>query len=553
MNCIKRTLAFLTAVILVMTLTGTVQIFAYEKPEHIRVGLYYGSAEKPVFRIDSERGLSLGYYSNREFTKLLDTGAKAVLVRKDTYFTAGAGMSETAAASSLAVYGPYHLECASGLDAAKAVEMAESLRSGGTDAFVASVGSDTQVWRGNYLNEAAARAEAEASAAKVVQSSANGIQVVDADTLQTLYLLDHSSLELGIRPNFTEALEEKFTVDYKNSYRGGVSVKRLTGGNIRLANVVDLEQYLYSVISQEMSPSWHVEALKAQAVCARNYAITNLNKHEKVYGVDLCCTVCCQAYPGIKSETEQSYAPVNETRGKLLTYQGEVAQTFYASSAGPKTEDVKNVWGSSIPYLISVDNPYEDTANISNGVWSKQLTKARATEIMRSKGYDVGNVTNIEAVEYTPAGRVLKLKVTGTAGEKIFEREQCRLIFSEATMSQMFTITGGGQGTASTPTITVYDGTSSDDKKIDEVHILGADGNTAASSGSLYVTDGKEQYEYIASGEADSGDPNTFTFHGQGWGHGIGMSQYGAKGMAENGFTYEQILTHYFTGTAISQ
>ncbi len=547
----KRIISFFVCFFFCLTAIGSVQVLAYEKPEHIRVGLYYGTAEKTILRIDSEQGISLGYYANREFTKLLDTDAKSVLVRKDTYFTAGAGMTETDASSLMAAYGPYHLEYASGLNAAQAAETAKSLRAGGTDAFVASVGSDTQVWAGNFLNETAAATAANGSA-KVVQSSANGIQVVDADTLQTLYLMDHSSLELGIRPNFTQPLEEKFTLDYQKSYRGGASVKRLSGGNIRLANVVDLEQYLYSVISQEMSPSWHIEALKAQAVCARNYAITNLNKHEKAYGVDICSTVCCQAYPGIKSETEQSYAPVNETRGQLLTYQGEVAQTFYASSAGPKTEDVKNVWGSSIPYLVSVDNPYEDTANVNNGVWSKQLTKARATEIMQSKGYNVGNVTNIEAIEYTPAGRVLKLKVTGTAGEKIFEREQCRLAFSEATLSQMFTITGGGQASVTVPTVAVYDGTAAEEKQIDSIYVLGADGNVSASSGSLYVTDGKEQHEYAASGQPSSGDPDTFTFNGQGWGHGIGMSQYGAKGMAENGFTYEQILTHYFQGTALS-
>lgn len=534
---------------------GIGRVFAYEKPEHIRIGLYYGTAEKAVLRVDAEQGVSLGYYANREFNKLLDTGAKSVLVRKDTYFTAGAGMTEAEPSSALAVYGPYHVEYASGMNAAAAAETAQSLRNSGTPAFVASVGSDTRVWVGNYLNESAAQMAAAGQAGKVVQSSGYGIQVVDADTLHTIYLLDSSEVELGIRPNFILPLEEKFTIDYKNSYRGGVSVKRLNGGgNMRVANVVDLEQYLYSVISQEMSPSWHVEALKAQAVCARNYAITNLNKHEKAYGVDLCCTVCCQAYPGMKSETEQSYAPVDGTRGQLLTYRGEVAQTFYASSAGPKTEDVKNVWGSSIPYLVSVDNPYEDTANISNGVWSKQLTKARATEIMQSKGHNVGDVTNIEAIEYTPAGRVLKLKVTGTAGERIFEREQCRLVFSEATLSQMYTVASGGQASADVPSVAVLDGSDTANRKIDEVYILSADGTVSAGSDTLCVMNGSgERSEYAVTESVASGDPDTFTFNGQGWGHGIGMSQYGAKGMAENGFNYEQILTHYFTGTTLSQ
>ena len=97
-----------------------------------------------------------------------------------------------------------------------------------------------------------------------------------------------------------------------------------------------------------------------------------------------------------------------------MFYHDQLVQAVYSSSMGSSTENVKNVWGSSFPYLVSVENPYEDTENIYNGKWTKTLTKARATEIMKSRGYEIGDVVEIKALQYTDAGRVLKLLVKGT-------------------------------------------------------------------------------------------------------------------------------------------
>lgn len=342
----------------------------------------------------------------------------------------------------------------------------------------------------------------------------------------------------------------KITAVATKEYRGGMIFSLADDGKINCINYVDTEEYLYSVISREMSPTWPVEALKAQAVCARNYAVRNKNKH-KAYGFDLCDSVCCQAYGGTSAEAEGSFAPVDETAGMLLYYEDEIAQVFYSSSMGPTTEDVKYVWGSEFPYLTSVDNPYEDYENVYNGKWEKTLTKQRATEIMESKGYEVGNVTEIKVLENSPSGRVIKLLVKGDKGEKIFERESCRIVFSEVTLSQLYTISGGGGG------------------KLPKAYVLGADPrrqDVLRDNGELFgktvLTDRGE----ISLGESfsaigaegikkflmeSSGTADAYTFSGFGWGHGIGMSQYGAKGMAEAGFSFEEILTHYFTGTEI--
>ncbi len=344
----------------------------------------------------------------------------------------------------------------------------------------------------------------------------------------------------------------KITAIATKEYRGGMIFSLSDDGKINCINYVDTEEYLYSVISREMSPTWPVEALKAQAVCARNYAERNKNKH-KEYGFDLCDSVCCQAYGGTSAEAEGSFAPVDETAGMLLYYEDEIAQVFYSSSMGPTTEDVKYVWGSEFPYLTSVENPYEDYENVYNGKWEKTLTKQRATEIMDSKGYDIGNVTEIKVLENSPSGRVIKLLVKGDKGEKIFERESCRIVFSEVTLSQLYTISGGGGGKL--PTAYVL---GADPKRQDVLRgkgelfgktVLTGNGEiTLGESFSAIGAEGIKKFLMESSGSADA-----YTFSGFGWGHGIGMSQYGAKGMAEAGFSFEEILTHYFKGCEIRE
>ncbi len=356
-------------------------------------------------------------------------------------------------------------------------------------------------------------------------------------------VLHSGSGSVGVRPN-ASGMKQVVRVD-GISYRGGIHC--LKDGNVlTVVNVVFLDHYLYGVISREMSPSWPVEALKAQAVCARNYAIQSLNKH-KSQGFDLCSSVDCQAYAGTKAETEKSYAPVDETTRQVLTYDGALAKLYYSASMGAVTEDVKYVWGNALPYLVSVDNSYEDTENIPNGKWSGTLSSEEATTIMRNKGYDVGDVKDIKVLEYSPNQRVIKMEVIGTNGSKVFEREACRTIFNTVTKSQMFTVSGNAS--SGVPAM-VYatDGTSTTAREIDQLVILSAEGRGSLDGKTLYTTNGEYQttYEITASG---TGNNTGFYFEGTGWGHSVGMSQYGAKGMAEAGFTYQQILLHYFVGT----
>ena len=168
---------------------------------------------------------------------------------------------------------------------------------------------------------------------------------------------------------------------------------------------------------------------------------------------------------------------------------------------------------------------------------------------MNSKGYNIGDITEIKVVENTPSGGVLKLLVKGTGGSKTFERESCRNVFSEATYSQRYTVTGGGMTIK--PVLYVDTGSKTSSLTLDSVSVITGTNLVSTVNDSVSVTNGKQKKEYKST--KTEGDKNTFVFSGEGWGHGVGMSQYGAKGMAEAGLTYDEILTHYYTGTHLSK
>ncbi len=378
----------------------------------------------------------------------------------------------------------------------------------------------------------------------VVTYTSDAITVKNDETV--IYKTTDTAKGVGLFPT-KGGMDRRFKIN-GNEYRGGLDFKVTNGSNV-ITNVVFMDNYLYGVISREMSPSWHIDALKAQAICARNFAICNLNKH-KSYGFNLCSTVCCQAYSGVSFETENSYAPVDETSNQILTYDNKPAELYYCASMGKTTENVENVWGSKVPYLVAVDNTFEDTENITNGVWTGSLTCDEATTIMRNKGYNVGEVTSITVDEYTENGRVLKMTVSGTQGSQTFERSNCRAIFNTVTKSQAFTVTPNGGLASDIPEIKTTDGKNVVDMKINELILLTADGRATLSSKQLFVTNGKNQEKYTIT-ETNGGKTTGFTFSGTGWGHSVGMSQYGAKGMAEAGYTYDDILLHYFPGTKL--
>ena len=514
---------------------SAITVSSAEYADTLRVGIYYDTGTVTSLDIGSDVGFNVGIVNGTSFTPVIENTGE--VVRSELDRTEGVPS--------------YHVSYSAHSTPQEAAEAIEILKGQGIEAFAGYVNSSYLALGGNFKNNNDATWAAGNLSVKgdAIEVSLKAIRLKDSSG-KTIFVVDDSMAGLGVYSKEYQDSDKILTISgsVKGTYRGGFECKSLDGKTMTVVNVVPVESYLYSVVCREMSPSWEVEALKAQAVCARNFALGRINYHKK-YGFDVCRTVCCQAYASTADNSESVHEAVDETRGELLFYGDKLVQAVYSSSMGKRTENVENVWGSKFPYLVSVENPYEDTDNIYNGKWTKTLTKERATEIMNNRGYNIGEVTNITVLERTPADSVLKLQVTGTNGSKVFERESCRTIFSEVTYSQRYTVSKGGEITY--PLVNIIGGKVAVSVKTDGVFVIGKDGKESKISGSLTAYDGKttKQYKTTTTG----GDPDSYTFSGEGWGHGVGMSQYGAKGMAEKGFSYEEILTHYYTDTHLEK
>jgi stage II sporulation protein D len=261
-------------------------------------------------------------------------------------------------------------------------------------------------------------------------------------------------------------------------YRGRTRVLRM-GAGVTAVNLVDLEQYLYSVVGGEAIPSWPLEALKSQAVAARTYAIYKSNTSSNRF-YDLDTTTRTQVYKGMESEFTSTHEAVNATRDQILTYNGKAILAVFHSSSGGHTENVEDVWNSALPYLRGVVD-YDQVAPVFQ--WSKSFS---ASELGRLIG-GVGRVRSLDPRRITPRGRIIQLRVVGDRGSKLVSDDQLRQALD--LRSTLFTV---------------------------------------------------------------SENNNTFQIDGRGFGHGIGLSQWGAFGLASQGETYDRILTHYYQNAQLT-
>ncbi len=317
-------------------------------------------------------------------------------------------------------------------------------------------------------------------------------------------------------------------------YRGAIQLIN-GGGSITVINLVDTDDYVKGVIAREMPSGWAIEALKAQAVCARNYAVTSLNKHSS-YGFDLCDNTNCQVYGGVNAETPSTIKAADETKDMYLMYDGELAETLFFSCDGGYTNESKYVWGSNIPYLTAKEDIYENEKECSRYNWTLTYTPKQIKDKLEGTGVKIGDITNIEITDVTASGQVYGLKITGTDGEKKYVNDKTRgALGSDGLLSQRYTVKKGYSDKFSAIT------SSKKNQACDMDYALDKDNKSTKIEGTPYVLSASSKTKLVSS-------PDTYIFEGHGWGHGLGMSQYGAKGMADKGFTYEEILEFYFTG-----
>jgi len=531
----------------------TQDVFAVSADEILKIGLFYGNNALPSANLQNYTGsgYALGYLNaDRTFTEVYSIADIKITVMKDkTIYIAGDGTyTDTAPVTNKGVIYPYHLQPSitfSTMNEAKAY--ADQLTALGYSAFPAYINGTCTVRIGAYSSgDAASAAAPQISSAtglslSVVGYSKTCYTVTITGTSTILFEYDRGGATFAISPMGQGQKAITWFKGYR--YYGMFEYNRVNGNDITVINVVSMQDYLKGVVPYEMSGSWPIEALKAQALCARSYALTNIGKH-KSYGFDLCNTTDCQVYYGTASATANSNAAVDQTRGQYVSYNGSIAQTFYHSCDGGSTEDAENVWSNPIPYLRAVADPYEKIDNISGLVWSYEITLPQVTRILKSKGYSVSNVTDIYIDKFTNAGNVYRLVVVdSSAGKLSFSKESARTILNNSSegirvKSMRFSIN---------PRVSLYANGSP----------IGTGGAFAIGSGGVV----KSVNEIIGknfitkNGVSTLGNisnSGSYILSGRGSGHNVGMSQYGAKGMAELGFSYVDIIKFYYTNVSIS-
>ena len=339
-----------------------------------------------------------------------------------------------------------------------------------------------------------------------------------------------------------EALTGDFILLGTRSYRGVIEF-RPSGNNITAINVINLEQYLYGVLPAEMPHSWHIEALKAQAVAARTFAFNRLGGSvHAVNGFDICDSTHCQVYDGTAREHVNTTRAVRETDGLMLWYGGRTIMANYFSSSGGVTDNSEDVWFEARPYLRSVVEIYE----FEPMVWTRTFTWYELTYAAHRAGANIGTVTGLYVSAVAVSGRATEITLRGTAGTWSVSREPIRGFFSPiggSLPSRNFTVVGGQP---SSPMVTVTDGVQSRSGMLGAMTVHDVSGTIQTG----YVFDGMGLRRVEAAPAAVS--PGTgITINGRGWGHGVGMSQRGAEGLARMGFTFRDILMFYYQGIVI--
>jgi stage II sporulation protein D len=189
----------------------------------------------------------------------------------------------------------------------------------------------------------------------------------------------------------------------KHRYRGSIQID-VTNGKLRAINMVGLEQYLYGVVPSEMPFTWHPEALKAQAVVARSYALAT----RRTGAFDLYPDTRSQVYLGIEHEKPSTNAAVNATAGQVVLYEGQVAKTYFFSTSGGRTASAEDTWGEPVPYLVSVPDPYDSISPHHD--WGPLVfTGTKLAKLLKMKGRAVDLQPELNS-----SGRIKVLNVVGT-------------------------------------------------------------------------------------------------------------------------------------------
>jgi stage II sporulation protein D len=205
-------------------------------------------------------------------------------------------------------------------------------------------------------------------------------------------------------------------------YRGAVEASSAEKG-VLVVNELPLEDYLVGLINCEISSAWPMEAVKAQAVIARTYALNRKqSRSASVYHLE--SSIIDQVYDGCEIEDNRARRGVSDTAGEVLSYRGDIIQAFYHSNCGGRTEASEHVWGKPLPYLAGVDCRYCLTTPSS--VWDVKIALPELEDRLKAAGYKVSGIMDIRAGSRNSRGRLSTVQVVALRGEATLTGDQFR-------------------------------------------------------------------------------------------------------------------------------
>ena len=369
------------------------------------------------------------------------------------------------------------------------------------------------------LSDGQASAVVTADGEYVIRDAATGqgIDKIAAKSITTVSVKNRKLVVNGkaisaqkIRFSIADSRTARYLSVAGSKYRGDIVLVLAEDQTITVVNEVKLDDYIGGVISEEMSPEWPLEALKAQAVAARTFAAYSLGIHD-ADGYDVCATTHCQVYGGIESESPAGLRAVSATRGEIMAYQGKPIYAAFHSSSGGMTAGSEEAGGNALPYLKPVRDP-QDAAN-TNSHWQVTLSAKELSAKLSAAGFRIGNLKAVEltpldigkgASDRYPSGRIKQVRFIGSLQTVNVPGPKLRWVVGlPSTLADV----RRGAGKKAAPN---------------------------------------------AKGKIEFSDPNAeVVFDGYGRGHGIGMSQWGAKALAAKK-TYREILNHYYKDVEFS-
>lgn len=356
-------------------------------------------------------------------------------------------------------------------------------------------------------------------------------------------------------------------------YRGDIRLQNQKGSRALTAvNVIPVEDYLRGVLKMEINPSWPIEAVKAQAIVARTYALSHRGK-DAARGYDFDNTNRSQVYRGVNAEDLRTDKAISSTRGLVLAWNGKLALTPYHADSGGWTADVRDVWGGQRPYLVGAPEPYPSGSPYSH--WSVTLSPRQISVALAKMGIEVGTVQSVQVSAQDSGGRAVQLLISGSLGQATVKANAFRMALGSKLLKSTFFKFYEVEDTAP-PVVQTTDSRLAKSRGYDGqedllVQLTKQGAFSTEELMDMLLHPGKrEQYlQRVLTGKkkgpsvsspSSSGNAaflpvqdQGFHVQGKGWGHGVGMSQWGARAMGQNGWKVREILDHYYPGTALTK